>query len=517
MVNSNKALEVIEFVQALKHTGDFYGKPFVLLPWQIGVINSVYGTVTAEGVRQYRMAYLEIAKKNGKTELIAALSLYHLVMDAPGGEIYCGAADRNQASIAFNAAKSMVEQSEVLSKIIKIKDSTKEMLNLRTHSRFKVLSAEAATKHGLNPSVVIIDELHAHPKRDLWDVLTFGTGAARNEQLIWCITTAGDDPDRKSVGWEQHEIATKVLSGELTDPAFYAKIYTVPEDADIYDEANWYLANPSLGVSIKIENVRSEAIKARNSPAAEKLFRWLRLNQWISLKRTGWLPITLWDDTEGGWHKSDMLGRPCYVGIDLSSTTDLTAVAALFPPPPEETEWRFFLDAWIPEENMREREHRDHVPFSKWVQAGHMHATPGNCVDYAYIANYLDKLMLDYDIKYIAADEWRIDSLRPLMQQEVAAQKIITIPQTMSGMSPAMKEIERLLREGEMTHERNPCGRWAFGNVVVAQDGNENIKPMKNRSIERIDPMCALIDAMAAAVKLEPKRSVYEHRGLRIV
>lgn len=175
MVNSNKALEVIEFVQALKHTGDFYGKPFVLLPWQIEVINSVYGTVTAEGVRQYRMAYLEIAKKNGKTELIAALSLYHLVMDAPGGEIYCGAADRNQASIAFNAAKSMVEQSEVLSKIIKIKDSTKEMLNLRTHSRFKVLSAEAATKHGLNPSVVIIDELHAHPKRDLWDVLTFGT------------------------------------------------------------------------------------------------------------------------------------------------------------------------------------------------------------------------------------------------------------------------------------------------------------------------------------------------------
>lgn len=280
-------------------------------------------------------------QENGKTELIAALSLYHLVMDAPGGEIYCGAADRNQASIAFNAAKSMVEQSEVLSKIIKIKDSTKEMLNLRTHSRFKVLSAEAATKHGLNPSVVIIDELHAHPKRDLWDVLTFGTGAARNEQLIWCITTAGDDPDRKSVGWEQHEIATKVLSGELTDPAFYAKIYTVPEDADIYDETNWYLANPSLGVSIKIENVRSEAIKARNSPAAEKLFRWLRLNQWISLKRTGWLPITLWDDTEGGWHKSDMLGRPCYVGIDLSSTTDLTAVAALFPPLPEETEWRF--------------------------------------------------------------------------------------------------------------------------------------------------------------------------------
>ena len=178
MVDAKKALAVIEFVQALKHTGDFYGKPFVLLPWEIDVINAVYGTVNEDGKRQYRTGYLEIAKMNGKTELIAALSLYHLVMDPAGGEIYCGAADRNQASIAFNAAKSMVEQSKVLSKIIKIKDSTKEMLNLRTHTRFKVLSAEAATKHGLNPSVVIIDELHAHPKRDLWDVLTFGTGAA---------------------------------------------------------------------------------------------------------------------------------------------------------------------------------------------------------------------------------------------------------------------------------------------------------------------------------------------------
>ena len=277
------------------------------------------------------------------------------------------------------------------------------------------------------------------------------------------------------------------------------------------------MANPSLGVSIKIENVRSEALKARNSPAAEKLFRWLRLNQWISLKRTGWMPITLWDDTEGDWHKSDMLGRECYVGIDLSSTTDLTGVAVLFPPLPEQTEWRFFVDAWIPEDNMREREQRDHVPFGRWVKAEHMHATPGNCVDYAYIANYLDKLMLDYNVKYIAADQWRIDSLRPLMQQEVAQQKIITIPQTMAGMSPAMKELERLMLDGEITHEHNPCGRWTFGNVVVAQDGNENIKPMKNKSIERIDPMCALIDAMAAAVKLEPKRSVYEQRGLRVI
>ena len=517
MVDVNRALEVIEFIQALKHTGDFYGKPFILLPWQIEVINDVYGTLNEDGRRRYRMAHLEVPKKNGKTELIGGVGLYHLVMDPPGGEIYCAAADRNQASIAFNVARTMWEQSPVLKKIIKVKDSTKEMVNLRTGSRLKVLSAEAATKHGLNPSVVIVDELHAHPKRDLWDVLTFGSGAAREEQLIWCITTAGDDPNRNSIGWEQHELASKIASGELIDPTFYAKIYTAPEDCDIYDERNWYLANPSLGVTISIENVRAEAIKARNSPAAERLFRWLRLNQWVSLKRTGWLPITLWDDTAGSWHKSEMFKRKCYVGIDLSSTTDLTAVAVLFPPLPAEDEWRFFVHAWIPEENMKERENRDHVPFGKWVKEGFISATPGNCVDYEYIANYLDKLLLDYEVKCIAVDEWRIDSLRPLMKQEVAGQKIITIPQTISGMSPGMKELERLMQKGNMTHEKNPCGRWTFGNVVVAIDGNENMKPMKNKSIDRIDPICALINAMAAAVKLEPKRSAYEGRGLRIV
>ena len=332
MVNKQRALEVIEFVQLLNLTDDFYGKPLVLQNWQHKIIWDVYGTVNKKGIRKYQYAYLEIPKKNGKTTLIAALGLYHLTMDAPGGQIYCCAADKEQASLSYNAMLQMIEQDEDLGELFRIVDSKKLIINRETGTFLRVLSAEAYTKHGINPTVVIFDELHAQPNRDLWDVMTFGAGAARKEPLWWIITTAGDDPDRKSIGWEQHEYARKVRDGELKDPCWYVKIYNAPEECNIFDEKIWYEVNPSLGVTIDIDKVRQEAISAKNDPAKEKLFRWLRLNQWVSLKRTGWLPLTLWDQTIGKWNMAELVGKYCYLGLDLSSTTDLTAVALLFHP-----------------------------------------------------------------------------------------------------------------------------------------------------------------------------------------
>ena len=408
----------------------------------------------------------------------------------------------------------MIGQSVILDKMVKIKESIKEIHNLKTGTVMKVLSAEAYSKHGLNPSVIIFDELHALQKRDLWDVMTYGSGAAREEQLVWVITTAGDDPDRKSIGWEKHEYAQKIISGEIVDETWFARIYSAPQDADIFDEETWFKANPSLGVTLSLKNVREEAQQARNSASAEKLFRWLRLNQWVALKRVGWLPLTLWDETEANWTAPDLAGQECYLGVDLSATTDITAVAAVFPPKNGE-KWRFFIESFIPEDNMPERENRDHVPFNEWVKGGYVHATPGNCVDYAYVAKRIETLVRKYKVKHIAADAWRIESLAQLMDNRITKDKIITIPQTISGMSPAMKELERMMFAGEIEHEKNPCGRWAFGNVIIAQDGNGNIKPHKGRSIDRIDPIVAVINAMAAAIKLEIKRNVYEDRGIR--
>jgi len=363
------------------------------------------------------------------------------------------------------------------------------------------LSAEAYSKHGLNPTVVIFDELHAQKNRELWDTMTFGSASARKEPLFWVITTAGDDPNKLSIGWETHERATKIRDKELIDPTWYVRIYGAPEDANIYDEAVWYEANPSLGVSIPIENVRKEALAAKSSEKSEKLFRWLRLNQWVQLKKLSWLPLTLWDNTCGTWTKADMIGKKCYLGLDLSSTTDLSALAILFPPQKDITEWRAIFEGWIPEEKIKERERRDHVPFRDWVKDRYLSATAGDMVDYDYIEAKIKQVSKEYKVKYLCPDQWNSRMLQSRLSKENI--ESVEVPQTMAGMSPGMKEIERLLRGGNLTHDRNPVARWCFGNVVIATDGNENTKPMKDRSIDRIDFTVALINAMSVAVRFE--------------
>lgn len=513
MHDKDRALDVIEFIQMLRHTGDFYGEPFLLLDWQHQVIWDVYGTVKEDGRRQYRQAYLEVPKKNGKTEMVAGLALYHLLCDPPSGEIYCCAAERFQASLTYKAAKQMVEQDPALQEMVRVVDSSKEIHNRSTGTFIRVLSAEAFSKHGLNPSVIIFDELHAQPNRDLWDVMTFGSGSARREPLHWVITTAGDDPDRASIGWEQHEYARKVIEGEIADPTLYARIYCADDDDDIYDEAVWHKANPSLGRSVDIETIRQEALKARNDEGTEKLFRWLRLNQWVALKALGWLPLTLWDSAVGEWSASDLAGKRCYIGLDLASTTDLTAAAVLFPPQEGIDDWRALFEAWIPLEKMKERINRDKVPFDRWVKNKFMHATPGDVVDYDFVQARIEALARQYDVEFLCTDPW---NSRMLTQQLAKAEiESLEVPQTFAGTSAGMKELERLLRAGHLTHEKNPVARWCFGNVAIVIDGNENIKTMKNKSTDRIDVIQALINAMSIAITQEDNSFVYNYRGMR--
>jgi len=510
--DKKRALLPIEFIQMLKAVDDFYGQPFTLLDWQHQILWDVYGTVKADGTRQYKYAYLEVPKKNGKTSLIAAIALYHLTCDGPGGQIYCCAADRQQAELVYRAACGMREQNEDLQEILKLTDSKKEIKNTDTGTTLKVLSAEAYTKHGLNPTVVIFDELHAQPSRDLWDIMTFGAGAARKEPIWWVITTAGDDADRQTIGWEIHELATRIKDKEIEDPNWYVKIYNAPEDADIYDEATWFAANPSLGKTINIDSVRQEALYARNSEAGERLFRWLRLNQWITVKAVGWLPLTLWDSTVGHWDAAELVGRECFVGLDLASTTDLTAMALLFPPDETTTEWRAIFESWIPDERMRERSKRDKVPYERWVKDRYLHATPGNAVDYEFVEARLKAIARQYKVQYICADPWNSRMLTQRLDK--AGVQTVEVPQTIAGLSPGMKEMERLLRTGAMTHEANPVARWCFGNISVAIDGNENLKPMKNKSADRIDTIVALINAMAIALTQRRQINPYETQEL---
>ena len=569
---------VCDFVGRLPTTDT--GKPFVLHPWQRDAIMEFYSTMEPLGqapgdagalVRKYQYLYLEIPKKNGKSELSAALGLYHLFADGEmSAEVYVCAADKENAGIVFRAAVFMLETAPWTAKMVaagelKIIRSQKRIefyqrrragngrMDRVMTGQLQVLSAEAYSKHGYKPSCVIFDELHAQPNRDLWDVMTFGAGSGRRQPVWIVLTTAGDDPDRNSIGWEVHKKAAairdarqlrailagggdprqvlslrhvedgdmaraqaKLLDQDIPNwlPVMYGLTAMYGDDPDdlaqidIWDEALWYQCNPSLGSShLTLRTLRLEAREAKKSEAGERLFRWLRLNQWIAVKSVGWLPLTLYDKTQVGpskkaereeWVRQNLTGKTCCGGLDMSKTTDLTAFTLLFPPQAGLDTWVALFRAWRPRDTVLEAERRDHVPYRDWERAGFLTLCEGDMVDYRDVTAAVLEAAELYDLQALGVDQHLTQTVTPVLQD--AGILIIAIPQTMTGMSPAMKELERLIRKHEMLHVHNTCARWNFGNVRCAVDGNENIKPMKNRSIGRIDITVAWIIAMATAI-----------------
>lgn len=523
-----RAQRAVKFFNMLRHTkGQFHGQPFTLLPWQDTIVRDVYGNVNSRGLRLIKYVYIEIPKKNGKSELCAGVGLYHLFADGEiGGQVYSCAADRDQASLVFDVAVDMIDQLPALKKRAWLQKSQKKITDRKTGTFWRAVSAEAYTKHGLDISACIFDELHAQPNRDLWDVMTFGAGDARLQPIWWIITTAGDDPDRASVGWEQHEYAERILAGEIEDSTWYPVIYNYNGD-DIYNEANWYKANPSLGATIQIESVREAAAKAKAKPADERLFRWLRLNQWTTTKLTTWQPLSLFDSTVGEWNRTEMLGRDCYMGLDLSSTTDLSGLCLLFPPQGTQLDWRAAWEAWIPEENMQERIKNDKVPYDQWADNGWITPTPGNQIDYTLIEQRILELRKLYNVVELCFD--RAFAAMLVQRLEAAGMVCVDVPQTYAGLTDPMNQVEVLLKgrsptpeeiqgddpvksitgapmlSGRMTHEANPVARWCFGNTSIAKNGQgyiKYVKEHKGRTVDRtkrIDLTAAWVIAMARA------------------
>lgn len=520
MFDMEAAEFVCSFLECLTvPDGKLQGRPFRLIPWQRELITPFYGEMTEDGRRKYRYLYLEIPKKNGKSGLAAPLGLYHTFADGEmHGEVYCIAADRENAAIVFDSARNMLDMCPSLKRRARVVDSRKTIIDRASGTVFKVMSSEAYSKHGYKPSCVIFDELHAQKDRELWDVMTFGAGAARRQPVWIVLTTAGDDPDRKSIGWEIHEKAAGILAARAGDPdaqdvpTWLPVIYSYQGD-DIYNEDNWRAANPSLGITLDIEDIRAEALDAQLSPDTETKFRWLRLNQWREIKSVGWLPLTLWDETEKDFTEDEMAGMTCYLGLDLSATTDLTALTALFPPQEGCPEWRYFVRAWIPEARMLEREKRDHVPFTRWVQQGHIQATEGDAVDYNRVEEEINRLRSRYKVAALGTDQWNSRMLTQRLMQ--SGLETVEISQTIAGMSPAMHDMEMLMRQGQMTHNHNPVGRWCFGNTRVITDGNENKKPYK-KGTERMDTTIATINAVALARQRQSMEvSAYSTRSPR--
>lgn len=515
MFDEAKARRTVEFINCLKHTkGRWRGQPFELLPWQEKIIRDVFGTVKENGYRQYNTAYVEIPKKNGKSELAAGVALYMTCGDNEwGAEVYGCASDRQQASIVFDVAVDMVDQCPALKKRIKPVMSVKRLVYQPTNSFYQVLSAEAYTKHGLNVHAVIFDELHSQPNRELFDVMTKGSGDARTQPLFFLITTAGTD--RHSVCFEQHQKAEDIILGRKIDHTFYPVIYGAADEADWTSEKVWYDANPSLGYTIDIEKVRNACLSARDNPAEENVFRQLRLNQWVK-QSTRWMQMEKWDACGFPVDERELLGRECFGGLDLSSTTDITALVLVFPPRTEDEKYILLPYFWIPEENMRLRVRRDHVPYDVWEQQGFLKTTEGNVIHYGFIEKFIEELGTKYNIKEIAFDRW--GAVQMVQNLEGFGFTVVPFGQGFKDMSPPSKELMKLTLEQRLAHGGHPVLRWMMDNIFVRTDPAGNIKPDKEKSTEKIDGAVATVMALDRAIRNRGNNrgSVYDDRGILV-
>lgn len=508
-----KADRAVTFIENLKHTkGKWDGKPFWLLPWQEQIIRDIFGIVDKDGHRQFRTAYVEIGKKNGKSELAAAVALYLLYGDnEPAAEVYGAAADRQQASIVFDVARRMVEKAPALYKRSKVAAATKRIVNYSNAGFYQVLSAEVGTKHGLNVSGLVFDEVHAQPNRKLYDVLTKGSGDAREQPLYFLITTAGTD--KESICYELHMKALDIMAGRKIDHTFYPVVYGLADDEDWTDERNWYKANPSLGQTIQIERVREMFQEAIDNPAEENVFKQLRLNMWVS-SLTRFIPEQVYDLGNGPIDMEALKGRDCYGGLDLSSTGDITAFVLMFPPRDETEKYIMLPFFWIPEDTIPLRVRRASVPYDVWYKQGYLNATEGNVIHYDFIEKFIEDLGKQYHILEIAFDRWGAVQ----MTQDLEGMGFTVVPfgQGYKDMSPPTKEFYKLLMEGRIVHGGNPVMRWMSGNVVVDTDPAGNIKCTKAKSPEKIDGIVAAIMALDRCIRHENTGSVYDERGLMV-
>jgi phage terminase large subunit-like protein len=485
----------IGFFAQLSHSkGEWAGQPLVLEPWQSFVVGNLFGWKRADGTRRFRTSYVSVGRKNGKSTLAAGLGLLLAFFDGEAGaEVYAAATKRDQAKIVWGEARAMVLASPPLRQRISV--LTGNLHSERTRSKFEPLGADADSTDGLNVHAAVIDELHAHKTRAMWDVIETAT-AARRQPLTFAITTAGFD--RNSVCYEQDDYAAKVLEGVIEDDSFFAYVARIDEGDDWTDRGCWPKANPNLGVSVKLDDLERKCDKAKLVPGEQNAFLRLHLNVWTQ-QETRWLSPEVWEGGSIG-PPEDLEGRRCYAGLDLSSTTDVTALVLWFPD--DDGGGDALSCFWVPEEALQVRSRRDRVPYDLWQRQGFIDATGGNVVDYDRVRERIKELGTIYEIREVAVDRWNSTQLQTQLQGDGFT--VVPFGQGFASMTAPTKELERLLLERSLRHGGNPVLRWMASNVAVDQDAAGNLKPSKSRSTERIDGIVALVMALGRAM-VEPK------------
>ncbi len=528
------------FSEILVHTkGRWSRTPFHLRPWQLDLIMApLFGTVVWSDefkryIRRYRIAWIEVARKNGKSELLAGIALYLLVADdEDGAEIYGCAMDRDQARKVYDVAERMVHLSPLLSTRLKINKQAKRIYDLQTGSYYEVVAADAGGNLGHNPHGVVFDEVLTQKNGDLWNAMRTGMGA-REQALMVAATTAGDDP--QSFGKNEHDEMQKVADDPERARHVFVFMRNLPRDADPWDENNWHIANPALGDFLSLTSLQDEAQEAKNDPSKENAFRQFRLNQWVS-QSTRWMPMHLWDRCTGDlwatpdWGRRQLVGRTAYAGFDLAAKFDLTAWCLVIPgdepsEDPADILWRF----WLPESSLERLDQFHDGKFTRWAKQGWLTVTDGSVIDYDKVIEDISEDARQFRIVAADCDEWSmwpvINRIADALGLDVEQGEITAYKNTYDRISPGMTDLMGTVKREILRHHGNPVARFCFDQCEVrhaAYDPNliRPEKPERGRDKARIDavPAAAMaVNAWKSREGVDPYRSAYEEDDLMVV
>ena len=507
-----EGLRFIKFVRICRHTkGEHANKFFQLQDWQAFVYYVAFGwRRKSNHKRRFQKIYIEIARKNGKTEMMAPVVLNSLLLDQEAGaEVYAAATKKDQANILFHAGQIMARRMKKDSKAIdrRLQVQKFSVFVKETNSKFEALGADADTLDGLNVHCAIVDEYHAHKDDAVLKILETAIGA-RQQPQIWIITTAGFN--RHGACYQFREVVANILDGKMQDDSIFGIIYTLDEGDDWRQPENWQKANPSIGLTPTWDYMNAALQRAINEGAsAEVHFKTKNLNVWVDAAVT-WIPTEIWQDCAGEVDLEALKGRPCYGGIDLAAVRDLTAFALFFPAQSDDEKHILLTWHFCPEDTVKIK--RDNIgAFREWVKSGELIRTPGNVIDYAYIEQVVLQCAADYDLQAIHYD--RYDATQTVLKLNELGLRMEPYGQGFISMSRPSKEFEKLAHERKIMHNGNKLLAWELGNVEIKSDPAGNIKPVKKLDEGKIDGIVASIMALAAWMvhggKPEQK-SIYE-------
>lgn len=489
------------FEEVLVHTkGKWARTPFVLAGWQRDeIVRPLFGETTwdvehEQYRRQYRISWIELARKQGKSEMLAGIALFLLFSDGEeGAEIYGCAADRDQARKVYDVAERMVQLSPFLSKKLTVKSYAKRIIYEKTGSYYEVIASDAAGNLGHNPHGIIFDEILTQPNRELWDALRTAMGT-RVQPLMVAATTPGNDP--ASFAAVEHEEMVRIAEDPGRAPHVHTFIRNTPKDADPWDEANWVHANPALGDFLSVEALRQEALEAKNDPTRENSFRQFRLSQWVQ-QAERWLSLQYWDAQPNIqlMVEDDLVGEQCFGGLDLASKLDLTALCWHFGPDDDSGVHRALWRFWLPEDRLADMDRRTGGKASVWAREGWIHLTEGDVTDYRAVLDRIDGDCGRFDVAELGFDPWNAQHLINELNER-GVLETVEVRQGYASLSAGMQEWQRLIVQGRYVHGGNPVMRWMADNLVARSDVNGNVAPDRKRSHEKIDGCVAAIMAL---------------------